>query len=142
VLQSFAQQVSSQLRQGMRLGRLGGEEFGLLITQCTEDEALDFLEDLRAGVEALEIRFNGNVLNVTTSIGVAGSEEAGFNFDHLMAGADNALYLAKENGRNRIDHFRPAMRLRDIIEDGQESRVSLSGRRVSRILVRSRPGRQ
>jgi diguanylate cyclase (GGDEF)-like protein len=141
VLQSFAALVSHKLQPGMAFGRLGGEEFGLFLPDCSEAEAVEFLEDLRAAVEALEIRFNGNVLKATTSIGVAGVEEAGLDFDHLMAGADNALYVAKEGGRNRVSVFRLAMRLEKIVEGGEESRLSLSKQRVSRLSVRSRPGR-
>jgi diguanylate cyclase (GGDEF)-like protein len=141
VLQSFAAHVSGRLRPGMAFGRLGGEEFGLFLPDCSEGEAIEFLEELRAGVEALEIRFNGNVLKATTSIGVAGIEEAGHDFDHLMAGADNALYIAKDCGRNRVSVFRLAMRLEKIVEGGRESRLSLGKHRVSRLSVRSRPGR-
>ena len=141
VLQSFAHSVSSALRPGMEFGRLGGEEFGLFLPDCSEQEASDFLESLRAGVEALDIRFSGNVLKVTTSIGAASVAEAGLDFDHLMAGADNALYLSKGQGRNRVTLFSLAMRLEAIIEGGRECRVSLSKKRVSRISVRSRPGR-
>lgn len=141
VLQSFAYHVSSRLRDGMRLGRLGGEEFGLFIPDCSKPDAVAFLEDLRASVEALEIRFNGNVLKVTTSVGAASIDEAGFDFDHLMAGADNALYLAKEQGRNCVCFFSLPMRLHRIVEGGHDTRVSLAKKRVSRVSVRSRPGR-
>lgn len=141
-LRSFAHHVSSQLKPGMVFGRLGGEEFGLFLPDCEEAAALDFLERLRLGVESLEIRFNGNVLNVTTSMGVASIDETGYDFDNLMAGADNALYLAKEEGRNRVCLFVSAMRLEKILQDnGGESRVSLAENRISRISVRSRPGR-
>jgi predicted signal transduction protein with EAL and GGDEF domain len=79
---------------------------------------------------------------VTTSIGMASVEETGYDFDNLMAGADNALYLAKEQGRNRVCLFSSVMRLERILEeDGRESRVSLAENRISRISVRSRPGR-
>jgi diguanylate cyclase (GGDEF)-like protein len=142
VLQAFSRDVLAQIGPNMHLGRLGGEEFGLLITNMTDTAAMEAMETLRARVEALHIPFNGHVLRVTTSIGVAGSEEAGFDFDHLTAGADNALYLAKQDGRNCVSRFMPAMRLRDIVEDGRDTRVSLTNRRISRISVRSRLGRQ
>ncbi len=141
VLQTVAYHVSAGLRPGMVFGRLGGEEFGLFLPDCSVSEAAGFLENLRAGVETLDIRFNGNVLKVTTSIGAASVEEAGLDFDHLMAGADNALYLAKDRGRNRICIFSLAMRLEAIVEGGRQTRVSLSKRRVSRISVRSKAGR-
>jgi diguanylate cyclase (GGDEF)-like protein len=141
-LQAFAHYISSQLQPGMVFGRLGGEEFGLFMPDCDEAVALDFLERLRGGVESLDIRFNGNVFKVTTSIGMAGVDETGYDFDNLMAGADNALYLAKEQGRNRACLFSSAMRLERILQgDGRESRVSLAENRISRISVRSRPGR-
>ena len=140
-LQGFAHYVSSKLQPNMAFGRLGGEEFGLFLPDRNETAAVDFLENLRAGVEALEIRFNGNVLKVTTSIGVASVDETGCDFDNLMAGADNALYLAKEQGRNRVCLFSSVMRLEKILEEGQESRLSLAENRISRIAVRSRPGR-
>lgn len=140
VLQSFARHVSSKLEPGMVFGRLGGEEFGLFLPDRDETEVAAFLEGLRQGVEALQIRFNGNILRITTSIGAASIEEAGMDFDHLMAGADNALYLAKNDGRNRVRRFHLAMRLEKIIEGSEESRVTLVKRRVSRVSVRSRPG--
>ena len=141
VLQSFAAYVSRRLQPGMVFGRLGGEEFGLFLPDLSDADAVEFLENLRAGVEALDIRFNGNVLKVTTSIGVANVEEAGLDFDHLMAGADNALYIAKNGGRNQVSCFRLAMRLEKIVEGGEERRLGLSKHRVSRLSVRSRLGR-
>jgi diguanylate cyclase (GGDEF)-like protein len=140
-LQAFARHISSNLQPAMVFGRLGGEEFGLFVPDRDEAASLDFLESLRAGIESLDIRFNGNVFKVTTSIGMASVEETGYDFDNLMAGADNALYLAKEQGRNRVCLFSSVMRLERILEeDGRESRVSLAENRISRISVRSRPG--
>lgn len=140
-LQTFARYISAQLQPDMVFGRLGGEEFGLFLPELDETAALGLLESLRAGIEALEVRFNGNVFNVTTSMGVASADETGCDFDNLLAGADNALYLAKEQGRNRVCLFSSVMRLEKILEDGQESRLSLAENRISRISVRSRPGR-
>lgn len=140
VLQSFAYRVSSELSPGMVFGRLGGEEFGLFLPDCSEAAAAEFLETVRAAVEALDIRFNGNVLKVTASIGAASTAEAGLDFDHLMAGADNALYVSKRQGRNRICLFSLSMRLENIVEAGRETRLGLSKKRVSRISVRSRLG--
>ncbi|MBL0371383.1 GGDEF domain-containing protein [Rhizobium sp. KVB221] len=141
VLQIFARYVESELEDGMVFGRLGGEEFGLFVAGRSEDEAVAFIDKIRTGVEALDMRFNGHVLKVTTSIGIASIAEAGLDFDHLMAGADNALYVSKREGRNRASVFHPAMRLQKIFEGGEESRISLSKKRLSRISVRSRPGR-
>lgn len=140
VLRTFARFVTARLQRGMVFGRMGGEEFGLYIPNRNSDEAAKFIEEIRAGVEAMEIRFHGAVIRITCSIGVADIAESGLDFDHLMAGADAALYLAKHEGRNRACFFRPSMRLTPIVEEGRESRLSLSRKRLSRIAVRSRPG--
>jgi diguanylate cyclase (GGDEF)-like protein len=137
VLQSFGAHVAAAIRPPMRFGRLGGEEFALFIADTTEDDAVHFLDSVRAGVEALKIPFNGHVLNVTASIGVATTTEAGFDFDHLMAAADNALYACKNAGRNRVLLFTPAMRLAKIVEREEEMRVGLSSGRISRVTVRN-----
>nr|WP_246748592.1 GGDEF domain-containing protein [Rhizobium setariae] len=141
VLQIFARYVENELEGGMVFGRLGGEEFGLFVANRSEGEVAAFIEKIRAGVEALDMRFNGQVLKVTTSIGIASIAEAGLDIDHLMAGADNALYVSKHGGRNRASVFHPAMRIQKIFENGEESRISLSKKRLSRISIRSKPGR-
>jgi diguanylate cyclase (GGDEF)-like protein len=140
VLQAFANHVSSKIRPGMLFGRLGGEEFGLFLPDFSEEKASEFLDDVRAGVEALDIRFNGNTLKVTTSIGAVSVDEAGHDFDNLMAAADNALYVCKDEGRNRVSFFSSVMRLKKIVEGSEETRLSLSKNRISRIAVRSRAG--
>jgi predicted signal transduction protein with EAL and GGDEF domain len=67
-------------------------------------------------------------------------DEVGSEFDHLLAAADIALYVAKEEGRNTLKMFAPAMRLRKVVEGEEASRLSLSPNRLSRIQVRSRIG--
>lgn len=136
VLQTFGAHVTRQLEDGMVFGRLGGEEFGIFIPNRTDREAGEFLEGLRAGVEALEIPFMGNPIRVTISIGLASVRDAGVDFDHLMAAADSALYIAKEEGRNRLRFFSVSMRMHRIVEAGMESRVGLAESRLSRAGVR------
>ena len=138
VLESFGRLVRRRLGQGMVFGRLGGEEFGLFLAGMNEEASSAFLDSLRQDVAAMSIPFMGNSLRVTASIGAAPIEDVGSDFDHLMAAADNALYVAKEEGRDQVRVFTPSMRLRKIVEaDGEESRVSLAKARVSRISVRN-----
>mgnify|MGYP000090667320 CR=1 FL=1 len=140
-LQTFAALVNRRLVPGMIFGRLGGEEFGLFLPETTGEEARAWLGDLRAAIEALDISFNGNSIRITTSIGAAAIEAVGHDFDHLLAGADNALYLAKNGGRNQVRMFEPVMRLHTLLEEGVETRHGNQAHRVSRRSVRSRPGR-
>jgi len=141
VLQRFARNVTDLLQPGMVFGRLGGEEFGLFLPGMGEDAASTYLETLRSSTEALDMPFNGHFLKVTASIGAASIEDAGLEFDHLMAGADNALYMSKHEGRNRVSVFHPTMRIQKIVEAGRENRLGLSKTRVSRLSIRSRLGR-
>lgn len=140
VLQAFGQFVDERLEPGMVLGRLGGEEFGLFLPDREMSQARGFLDKLRADVEAMQIPFMGSPIRITISVGAASVREVGVDFDHLMAAADGALYLAKEEGRNRLQIFSLSMRMRKIVEDGSETRLGLAEQRLSRMNVRSRVG--
>lgn len=140
VLQAFGRFVSGRLEPDMVFGRLGGEEFGLFLPDREASQARAFLEQLRADVETMQIPFMGNPIRITISIGAASVREAGIDFDHLMAAADSALYLAKEEGRNRLRLFTLSMRMHQIVEDGAETRLGLTERRLSRMAVRNRLG--
>jgi diguanylate cyclase (GGDEF)-like protein len=140
VLNAFARRVAGKIETGMIFGRLGGEEFGLYLPSAGKEETMAFLHDLRVEIESLAIDFLGQKIGLTCSIGVAHMDEVGSEFDHLLAAADIALYVAKEEGRNTLKMFAPAMRLRKVVEGEEASRLSLSPNRLSRIQVRSRIG--
>ena len=81
-------------------GRLGGEEFGLLLENNLSD-AVDIAEEFRRSIERLKIFAGEKPVAVTCSIGVA-EWEAGDNIDSLLRRADVALYEAKRTGRNKV----------------------------------------
>jgi two-component system cell cycle response regulator len=81
-------------------GRLGGEEFGLLLEKNLSD-ALEIAEEFRRSVERLKVFAGDKAVPVTCSIGVA-EWEAGDNIDTLLRRADVALYEAKRTGRNKV----------------------------------------
>lgn len=84
--------------------RLGGEEFVVLLPNCTIDEAALRAEELRARVEALNISYGDGMLpRVTVSVGVAAYPEAGIDLPEILRVADGALYRAKHRGRNRVE---------------------------------------
>lgn len=140
VLQAFGKFVDDRLETGTIFGRLGGEEFGLFLPDREMSQAKLFLEQLRADVEAMQIPFMGSPIRITISIGAASVREVGVDFDHLMAAADGALYLAKDEGRNRLRIFSLSMRMHQILEEGSETRLGLTDQRLSRMNVRSRIG--
>jgi diguanylate cyclase (GGDEF)-like protein len=100
VLKAVALTASAALRQTDYFGRYGGEEFALVLTGTMADGALITAERVRARIEALRFDAIDPCLRVTASIGIADSrarEDTALTFKR----ADDALYRAKEGGRNR-----------------------------------------
>lgn len=102
-LRVFARVLREVMREIDILGRFGGEEFVALLPETALDGALHAAERLRSAVESVTVRYDDTAqFSFTTSIGVAipRPEEA---LDRLIARADSALYVAKNNGRNRVE---------------------------------------
>jgi diguanylate cyclase (GGDEF)-like protein len=97
VLQAVAAECRTVLRPGDILGRLGGEEFGLLLPATDADVAWSCAERVRCAVEDLQ---RAECPAVTASFGIA-SLQHGDDVTSWLARADAALYLAKASGRNR-----------------------------------------
>jgi diguanylate cyclase (GGDEF)-like protein len=81
--------------------RYGGEEFVAVITK-EPDRAIELAEELRSKVAATQVKFDEHVFSVTVSIGVALYPEHAYDKSNLIELADGALYLAKNDGRNRV----------------------------------------
>ena len=101
VLQTFAQVARSSMRADDILARLGGEEFTAIVP-ADLDVAGRIAERLRAAFEAAGVEIAGHAMGATVSIGAATSAEPVTDLDALMARADEALYRAKHEGRNRV----------------------------------------
>jgi len=102
VLAALARCIAARLRPGDVLGRVGGEEFVVLLPRTGLAAAAALAEQLRAHVAALPLAFEGVAQPVTVSIGVAGGDPAGCAAGALITRADRALYEAKRAGRNRV----------------------------------------
>lgn len=103
VLKAFTRVLEGNLRSVDLLGRLGGEEFAVVLPESDNNAAIHTAERLRASVEALEFPFeDGTTLKITTSVGIAILASVGETLDSLLARADTALYTAKGEGRNRV----------------------------------------
>ncbi len=97
-------QVSSLFHQQVRkidvVCRYGGEEFAILLTQTTAQQAFTIAEKLRRQVE--NFQFPGVPRSITISAGVAAFPTHGRSRDEIVRAADNGLYTAKQEGRNRV----------------------------------------
>jgi diguanylate cyclase (GGDEF)-like protein len=107
VLQQFAALLESEAREIDRVGRYGGEEFVLLLPGTVLDAAVTFAERIRESVEKREFAYGeGQNLHRTMSCGVASwPHPLVANQEALIKAADDALYVAKETGRNRVVRF-------------------------------------
>ena len=103
VLQHFAHITEAGLRRIDLLGRLGGEEFAILLPDTEADGAFEFAERLRELAAQNPAHTQAGDISVTVSIGVTPFTPHDMNTDVILARADLALYRAKANGRNRVE---------------------------------------
>jgi len=105
VLKHFCTLATAVLRKIDMLGRIGGEEFGILLPETGLEGGIELAERLRAALEASVVQVDDVPIKVTVSIGVARLDPADQGPDQVLARADQALYCAKSNGRNRVEAF-------------------------------------
>lgn len=102
VLQQVVKASLESLRDSDMMGRLGGEEFAILLPETDLAAALEVAERLRAHVAEQPIDIGKDIIHCTLSIGVAQLHASDSDIDSLLQRADDAMYIAKNNGRNRI----------------------------------------
>jgi diguanylate cyclase (GGDEF)-like protein len=105
VIKSVAEVLQNNKRTSDVAGRLGGEEFALILPEATLDSALTAAERLRQLVADGAINVEGCRLSVTISIGASAGDADMSGVDELLKQADVALYAAKCAGRNRVCRF-------------------------------------
>lgn len=103
VLKGLVQHCNLHLRKSDYMGRLGGEEFGLLLIETTPPDAKLVVERLRKKLAEFSLPVHDGNLQVTVSIGVTKVLKDDTSFEQAMKRADNALYRAKSAGRNRVE---------------------------------------
>lgn len=84
------------------LGRIGGEEFCLLMPETRIDKAIAFAEILRELLEQADTSDSGHSFTLTASFGVSEAAISGYQLEALLADTDKAMYQAKKNGRNQV----------------------------------------
>ncbi len=102
VLTAFCRLAAAKLRPTDLFGRIGGEEFAMLLPDTDEQEAFRLAERLRTALATTPCIVGGRALTTTVSIGVAISHGEGCDLDALLEAADAALYRAKLAGRNCV----------------------------------------
>lgn len=102
VLQALSSCLEQTLRPSDVFGRLGGEEFAVVLPETRLDDAAQVAERIRAELASLVVMSNGATIRFTVSIGVAESEPTATDVKPALDRADAALYEAKAQGRNRV----------------------------------------
>jgi diguanylate cyclase (GGDEF)-like protein len=103
VLKEIAKRLCSAVRDYDAVGRYGGEEFLMLLSDCDDSVLQGRADAIRSIVSRSPIEANGQAINVTISVGAVSCEsvEARLSLERILARADAALYEAKNRGRNR-----------------------------------------
>jgi diguanylate cyclase (GGDEF)-like protein len=103
VLEIFAAATLESLRATDLVGRIGGEEFAAVLYDTNRDKAAAVAERIRVAFAKAAQEVDGRPVCATVSIGVVHCEGVVLDVPELLAQADQALYFAKENGRNRVE---------------------------------------
>ncbi|MBV8519572.1 MAG: diguanylate cyclase [Acidobacteria bacterium] len=104
VLRAVAQLIAGSTRATDFVARIGGEEFAVLLPETGLFDAMQFAEKIRASVAAATIRTGEVAHRITVSVGIASEPHTSItNATCLFEAADQALYRAKQNGRNRVE---------------------------------------
>ncbi|MEM7293946.1 MAG: EAL domain-containing protein, partial [Pseudomonadota bacterium] len=107
LLKKISAMVYSNLETRDLLGRLGGDEFGLLFYSQTPQQGLARAWQLIERINALEFRWEGRSFEVRVSIGLVNVDRDAPDFEHLLSQADVACYTAKDLGRNCVYVYKP-----------------------------------
>jgi Amt family ammonium transporter len=96
--------LTNTIRENDTIARLGGDEFGLLLHNCDKEAAQEFVDKVLSAVADFRFSHDDKVFSIGVSIGVVVIDADSENLANILAAADSACYLAKEEGRNR-SHF-------------------------------------
>ena len=133
LLQQITAQLQANTRRSDTLARLGGDEFALLLANCSLDSALHTADALCQAINNFRFAWDDQSFAVSASIGVVEIGPDSGTMTDLLSAADNACYIAKDLGRNRVHVFKPddlalakrrgemqwLPRIRNALENGQ-----------------------
>ncbi|MBI2299246.1 MAG: sensor domain-containing diguanylate cyclase [Armatimonadetes bacterium] len=102
VLREVARHLVIAVRDDDLVARYGGEEFSVILSRAEAAAALQVAERIRTSIEAMQAVHEGQVIQITASVGVATFQEGCLSAAQILNAADQALYQAKSTGRNRV----------------------------------------
>ena len=102
VLQHVSNKIEENVRKMDLVARMGGEEFSVLLPSTDANDALKLAERVRQAIEKESCQFQDQTIDVTVSIGVASYDEEILSLEAILRRADDSMYQAKNQGRNRV----------------------------------------
>lgn len=102
VLQAVSTTLQAAVRDRDSIGRMGGDEFCLLLPDTEIHEAMTVAERVRSQVDALEVPYRNETVKIRASFGVSSTDRNGWNWQNLIDQSDAALYQAKRGGKHRV----------------------------------------
>jgi diguanylate cyclase (GGDEF)-like protein len=106
LLRQLGEALPRRVRTHDSLARLGGDEFGILIENCSLDQAHAVADEVRQAIEDFQFAWNETVFRIGVSIGVVEISEHFHEVGEVLKAADAACYAAKDRGRNRVQIYR------------------------------------
>ena len=106
LLKRLAERLQHQVRKRDTVARLGGDEFGVLLEDCPPERAWQLVSNLHRCINEFQFVWNDQTFHVGASIGLVPINSSETTLDELLAAADRACYVAKDDGRNRVHLYR------------------------------------
>jgi diguanylate cyclase (GGDEF)-like protein/PAS domain S-box-containing protein len=106
LLQTLSRMLLGHMRESDVLARLGGDELGVLLSYCPMERARELGDELRRSIKDFRFVWSDKVFELGVSIGLVEISEDSKSTSELLVAADQACYMAKEQGRNRIHVYR------------------------------------
>lgn len=134
LLKRLASQLKSRLRRNDVVARLGGDEFGVLLADCSIEDARELADALRIVVSSQRFEWDGKTFETTCSIGYIAITRTSPSAAQLLSNADAACYVAKDKGRNRTQEYfggRDCTRKRLEMEWAMRIKQALEGERFA-----------
>lgn len=130
VLQAVSSTLQAAVRDRDSIARMGGDEFCILLPDADLQEAVTVAERVRSQIDALAIRYGGELVKVRASFGVSSTDRNGWNWQDLMDLSDAALYEAKRGGNQKVIAAAPTPPA--IVETPEQLDVPVERRRSGR----------
>ena len=103
-LRHFADILRGQLRKTDTAGRLGGEEFAVVLSEANLGKAMHFATRIQSELARMPVPHAGEPIFLAVSVGISSLEASDASVEAALSRSDSALYCAKRGGRNRIEH--------------------------------------